>query len=247
MNYDKLSRSLRYYYEKGIMQKVAGERYVYKFVCDPDALFQMALAENHRTALKMEANCIAAVSANQTEAPDYAAVAAASAGFPEQASNRCRHQYSDMLNQVYTSHLHAQLNVQGQGKAGQVFANPAAQQQFSEEYSAVHSFDHLAMTKEPKSVNNNNLESNEADKDRSRSTSTSATAATQQIIPEYHPPYLSQIRTASTVAKCERKSETKIGNDRDTGGSKKAKELEAENQKSATDAPTDSTALSFIH
>lgn len=26
MNYDKLSRSLRYYYEKGIMQKVAGKR-----------------------------------------------------------------------------------------------------------------------------------------------------------------------------------------------------------------------------
>lgn len=25
MNYDKLSRSLRYYYEKGIMQKVAGK------------------------------------------------------------------------------------------------------------------------------------------------------------------------------------------------------------------------------
>lgn len=33
MNYDKLSRSLRYYYEKGIMQKVSGERYVYKFTC----------------------------------------------------------------------------------------------------------------------------------------------------------------------------------------------------------------------
>ena len=31
----------RYYYEKGIMQKVAGERYVYKFVCNPEALFQM--------------------------------------------------------------------------------------------------------------------------------------------------------------------------------------------------------------
>ncbi|GBP83532.1 ETV5-related protein Ets96B [Eumeta japonica] len=39
MNYDKLSRSLRYYYEKGIVQKVAGERYVYRFVCDPRALF----------------------------------------------------------------------------------------------------------------------------------------------------------------------------------------------------------------
>ncbi|KAJ9574557.1 hypothetical protein L9F63_008296, partial [Diploptera punctata] len=53
MNYDKLSRSLRYYYEKGIMQKVAGERYVYKFVCDPEALFNMAAyggttSEGHR-------------------------------------------------------------------------------------------------------------------------------------------------------------------------------------------------------
>ncbi|UYV69532.1 ETV5 [Cordylochernes scorpioides] len=44
MNYDKLSRSLRYYYEKGIMQKVSGtcsqtltrERYVYKFVSEPE-------------------------------------------------------------------------------------------------------------------------------------------------------------------------------------------------------------------
>ncbi|KAK7574175.1 hypothetical protein V9T40_011366 [Parthenolecanium corni] len=42
MNYDKLSRSLRYYYEKGIMQKVAGERYVYKFMFEPDVLFGMA-------------------------------------------------------------------------------------------------------------------------------------------------------------------------------------------------------------
>ena len=39
MNYDKLSRSLRYYYEKGIMQKVAGERYVYRFICDPQTLY----------------------------------------------------------------------------------------------------------------------------------------------------------------------------------------------------------------
>ncbi len=41
MNYDKLSRSLRYYYEKGIMQKVGGERYVYRFVCDPEVLMSM--------------------------------------------------------------------------------------------------------------------------------------------------------------------------------------------------------------
>ena len=32
MNYDKLSRSLRYYYEKGIMQKVAGTNFVFNFL-----------------------------------------------------------------------------------------------------------------------------------------------------------------------------------------------------------------------
>ncbi|TNN12805.1 ETS translocation variant 4 [Schistosoma japonicum] len=42
MNYDKLSRSLRYYYEKGIMQKVPGERYVYRFVYEPELLFSLA-------------------------------------------------------------------------------------------------------------------------------------------------------------------------------------------------------------
>ncbi|XP_037542681.1 ETS translocation variant 5a [Nematolebias whitei] len=54
MNYDKLSRSLRYYYEKGIMQKVAGERYVYKFVCDPEALFSMAFPDSLRPSLKAD-------------------------------------------------------------------------------------------------------------------------------------------------------------------------------------------------
>lgn len=29
MNYDKLSRSLRYYYEKGIMQKVMADKDIY--------------------------------------------------------------------------------------------------------------------------------------------------------------------------------------------------------------------------
>ena len=63
MNYDKLSRSLRYYYEKGIMQKVAGERYVYKFVCNPEALFTMAFPDNQRPVLKTEA----AGNANKSE------------------------------------------------------------------------------------------------------------------------------------------------------------------------------------
>ena len=34
MNYDKLSRAIRYYYDKKIMHKVHGKRYVYKFNFD---------------------------------------------------------------------------------------------------------------------------------------------------------------------------------------------------------------------
>lgn len=40
MNYEKLSRGLRYYYDKNIIQKTAGKRYVYRFVCDLDTVFQ---------------------------------------------------------------------------------------------------------------------------------------------------------------------------------------------------------------
>ncbi|MGH0158895.1 UNVERIFIED_CONTAM: hypothetical protein FKN15_036449 [Acipenser sinensis] len=54
MNYDKLSRSLCYYYEKGIMQKVAGDRYVYKFVCEPEALISLAFPDSQSPNLKSE-------------------------------------------------------------------------------------------------------------------------------------------------------------------------------------------------
>lgn len=36
---------------------MAGERYVYKFVCDPDALFSMAYPDNQRPFLKAEPDC----------------------------------------------------------------------------------------------------------------------------------------------------------------------------------------------
>ena len=49
MNYEKLSRGLRYYYDKNIIHKTSGRRYVYRFVCDltsilgytPQDLFQV--------------------------------------------------------------------------------------------------------------------------------------------------------------------------------------------------------------
>ncbi|PAV92196.1 hypothetical protein WR25_08976 [Diploscapter pachys] len=36
MNYDKLSRALRYYYDKNIIKKVIGQKFVYRFVSTPD-------------------------------------------------------------------------------------------------------------------------------------------------------------------------------------------------------------------
>ncbi|XP_010777181.1 ETS domain-containing protein Elk-3 [Notothenia coriiceps] len=36
MTYDKLSRALRYYYDKNIIKKVSGQKFVYKFVSQPD-------------------------------------------------------------------------------------------------------------------------------------------------------------------------------------------------------------------
>ncbi|XP_063074142.1 ETS domain-containing protein Elk-3 isoform X2 [Engraulis encrasicolus] len=38
MNYNKLSRALRYYYDKNIIKKVIGQKFVYKFVSFPDIL-----------------------------------------------------------------------------------------------------------------------------------------------------------------------------------------------------------------
>lgn len=48
MNYEKLSRGLRYYYDKNIIHKTAGKRYVYRFVCDLQNLLGYSPEELHR-------------------------------------------------------------------------------------------------------------------------------------------------------------------------------------------------------
>ncbi|XP_076636194.1 ETS transcription factor pointed isoform X4 [Colletes latitarsis] len=47
MNYEKLSRGLRYYYDKNIIHKTAGKRYVYRFVCDLQSLLGYSPEELH--------------------------------------------------------------------------------------------------------------------------------------------------------------------------------------------------------
>ncbi|KAI1285951.1 Uncharacterized protein HDE_11425 [Halotydeus destructor] len=47
MNYEKLSRGLRYYYDKNIIHKTAGKRYVYRFVCDLQSLLNYSPEQLH--------------------------------------------------------------------------------------------------------------------------------------------------------------------------------------------------------
>ncbi|XP_066991119.1 DNA-binding protein Ets97D isoform X2 [Anabrus simplex] len=48
MNYEKLSRALRYYYDGDMIAKVHGKRFVYKFVCDLKQLLGYSASELNR-------------------------------------------------------------------------------------------------------------------------------------------------------------------------------------------------------
>lgn len=64
MNYEKLSRSLRYYYDKGIMQKVVNDRYAYKFIniselyasFNPNTVTEKTINKSKTTKIKRLAN-----------------------------------------------------------------------------------------------------------------------------------------------------------------------------------------------
>ena len=50
MNYDKLSRGLRYYYSKGIMDKVPGKKLTFKYTCDVQQFIQKRCAQGNRAS-----------------------------------------------------------------------------------------------------------------------------------------------------------------------------------------------------
>ena len=68
MSYDKLSRSLRYYYDKGIIRKISGERYVYQFCIDPELMYKHIGNSDSRPKLKpMPSSAYHATSEYQNE------------------------------------------------------------------------------------------------------------------------------------------------------------------------------------
>uniref|UniRef100_A0A1B0D9B5 Uncharacterized protein n=1 Tax=Phlebotomus papatasi TaxID=29031 RepID=A0A1B0D9B5_PHLPP len=112
MNYDKLSRSLRYYYEKGIMQKVAGERYVYKFVCDPEALFNMAYGSSSGGNVEPPNNSLALPPRNDTtQLPNGLSTTTDTTTFVQNRSNSSYYSYpyhhisKDPSNEIYSNNL----------------------------------------------------------------------------------------------------------------------------------------------
>jgi GA-binding protein transcription factor alpha len=52
MNYEKLSRALRYYYDGDMISKVHGKRFVYKFVCDLKQLLGYSAAELNQLVIE---------------------------------------------------------------------------------------------------------------------------------------------------------------------------------------------------
>lgn len=54
MNYEKLSRALRYYYDGDMIHKVHGKRFVYKFVCDLKNLLGYSAGELSKLVLEAE-------------------------------------------------------------------------------------------------------------------------------------------------------------------------------------------------
>ncbi|KAL7302677.1 hypothetical protein TKK_0004733 [Trichogramma kaykai] len=54
MNYEKLSRALRYYYDGDMISKVPGKRFVYKFVCDLKQLIGYSASELKKLVLETQ-------------------------------------------------------------------------------------------------------------------------------------------------------------------------------------------------
>ncbi|CAL8279172.1 unnamed protein product [Boreogadus saida] len=91
MNYDKLSRALRYYYDKNIIKKVSGQKFVYKFVGQPDNLLLDVMRGGDERRDPLDPN-------SQSKSPGEGANSCPSKGLmqrtsPSNTQKSCRNDY----------------------------------------------------------------------------------------------------------------------------------------------------------
>ncbi|XP_066497296.1 GA-binding protein alpha chain [Hoplias malabaricus] len=82
MNYEKLSRALRYYYDGDMISKVQGKRFVYKFVCDLRTLIGYSAAELNNLVTECEQKKLARVQLHGIGQPVNTVTLATAAGQP---------------------------------------------------------------------------------------------------------------------------------------------------------------------
>ncbi|KAH0505105.1 GA-binding protein alpha chain [Microtus ochrogaster] len=86
MNYEKLSRALRYYYDGDMICKVQGKRFVYKFVCDLKTLIGYSAAALNRLVTECEQKKLAKMQLHGIAQP-VTAVALAAASLQTEKDN----------------------------------------------------------------------------------------------------------------------------------------------------------------
>ncbi|XP_073989654.1 DNA-binding protein Ets97D isoform X2 [Rhodnius prolixus] len=74
MNYEKLSRALRYYYDGDMIAKVHGKRFVYKFVCDLKHLIGYSASELNAHVIEAELRASQANPLHSVFTPEYIAM-----------------------------------------------------------------------------------------------------------------------------------------------------------------------------
>lgn len=119
MNYDKLSRALRYYYDKNIIKKVSGQKFVYKFVSQIDP------STNDSCRTNVEEKQDNADPNGQSKGLVGGAVSCQSKGLPQRSSVPPLSQKSSSRNDYMKSGLYSTFTIQSlQNTPGQLFNQP---------------------------------------------------------------------------------------------------------------------------
>lgn len=119
MNYDKLSRALRYYYDKNIIKKVSGQKFVYKFVSqiDPSA--------NDAARIKVEEKQDNADPISLSKGLVGGMATCQSKGLPQRSSVPSISQKSSSRNDYMKSGLYSTFTIQSlQTMPAQLFSQP---------------------------------------------------------------------------------------------------------------------------